>query len=84
MTNEPKHHHEDLELHMADHFHARHAHKYVSAYMFVILLLGATGATYTWQHKNVELESARVRTLQTQLESAQKSYNEAMAAAPKQ
>jgi len=84
MTNEPKHHHEDSELHMGDHFHARHAHKYVGAYIFVILLLGATGATYTWQHKKVELASARVRTLQAQLEFAQKSYNEVMAAVPKQ
>lgn len=74
---------EDPELHMDDHFHARHAHKYVGAYLFVVILLLVVGAVYAWQHKKLEHETAQVRTLQIQLEAAQHDYHEAMAGAPK-
>jgi len=84
MTNKTDHTDEDPELYMGDHFHARHAHKYVGAYLFVVLFIVVVGAVYTWQDKKVTLESARVTALQAQLEAAQHNYTEAMANAPKQ
>ncbi|SRR6266568_4744052 len=61
--------HEDTELRMGEYFHARHAHKYVAAYMFVVVFLLATGGVYTWQHNRTRALSARVQTLQVQVRS---------------
>lgn len=57
---------------MGDHFHARHVHKYVAAYVFIMILLLLTGIVYTWQHKKVKQLTAAVTTLQTQTDSLQK------------
>ncbi len=84
MTDKPNHtYDEDPELHMGEHFHTRHASKYVSVYVFILLLLAAMAGTYTWQHHKVKLETSRVKTLQTQLITAQQSYEAVRAATPK-
>lgn len=59
-------------LEMDDHFHARHAHKYVVIYVFIVLLLLLTGGIYTWQHKKVKQLTANVTTLQSQTVNLQK------------
>src|SRR6266702_323592 len=61
--------HEDTELRMGEHFHAQHAHKYVAAYMFAVVFLLATGGVYTWQHNRTRALSARVQTLQAQVQA---------------
>ncbi len=48
---------EAAELRMGNHFHTRHAHKYVFAYTFLVVLALALGGIYSWQqHRLQELQ----------------------------
>ncbi|HKR81405.1 MAG TPA: hypothetical protein VJR27_00185 [Candidatus Saccharimonadales bacterium] len=57
---------EHPKLEMGEHFHAKHAHKYVAAYLFIVVLLAVTGGVYAWQHKKAEQLTARVDSLKAQ------------------
>jgi hypothetical protein len=59
-------------LEMGEHFHAKHAHKYIAAYLFIVVLLLLTGGIYTWQHKQAERLTTSVTTLKAQVSDLKK------------
>lgn len=62
---------EAAELQMGDHFHVRHAHKYVAVYLFALLFLLAAGGVYAWQHGKTQELAAQMQTLQKQVQALQ-------------
>lgn len=54
---------------------AKHAHKFIVSYLFLIILVAALGGVYTWQHKKVTDANAKVASLQTQVTSLLSQVN---------
>ena len=73
---------EEAELLLGDHFHVRHAHKYVAAYVFMLVLLLVMGAVYTWQHNKTEALNTQVQNLQTQVGSLTQKLSNLNASTP--